>query len=145
MSQFGIQQLIIEPTHILLASFSKKTVSQPCNGIRRPFAFASKVPWADNTPWISNKIKKLFNEKNTAYQSYIQDDKNDHYKFFRPFKKILLSAIEASTQQYHKRISKKNWWILGQVLRLIDLFSKRFWTTGKYLPFQHYFIIINSF
>ena len=27
-------------------------------------------------PWISNKIKNLINEKNIAYQSYIQNGKN---------------------------------------------------------------------
>ena len=52
-SQFGMQQLINEPTHILHALSSCIDlifVSQPnlCNRIRSPFVFTSHVPSSDN-------------------------------------------------------------------------------------------------
>ena len=59
-------------------------------------------------PWISNKIKKLINKKNTAYQSYIQNGKNEpSFRVFQAIQNILLCAIEVSKQQYYSRISKK--------------------------------------
>ena len=51
-------------------------------------------------PWINNKIKNLINEKNTAYQSYIQNGKNKQsLKNFQAIENMLLSAIEISKQQ----------------------------------------------
>ena len=38
-------------------------------------------------PWISNKIKKLINEINTAYQSYNQNGKNE--QSFQVLKSII--------------------------------------------------------
>ena len=52
-----------------------------------------------DSPWISNKIKKLINKKNTAYESYIQNDKNEQsFQVFQAIQNMLLSATEVSKQ-----------------------------------------------
>ena len=50
-------------------------------------------------PWIGNKIKKLINEENTAYQFYAQNGKNEQsFQVFQAIQNMLLSAIEVSKQ-----------------------------------------------
>ena len=54
---------------------------------------------------VSNKIEKLINEKHTAYQSYIQNGENKEiFEIFQTIQNMLLSAIEASKQQYYSKI-----------------------------------------
>ena len=45
---------------------------------------------------------------NTAYQSYIQNGKNEQlFQVFQDVQNILLSATEVSKQKYYSRILKK--------------------------------------
>ena len=64
----------------------------------------------------------LINENNTAYESHIQNSKNEQtFRVFESIQNIVLYAIKVSKQQYHSRISKnlmdsgyklKNYWSL---------------------------------
>ena len=64
----------------------------------------------------------LINENNTAYESHIQNSKNEQtFQVFESIENIVLYAIKVSKQQYHSRISKnlmdpgyklKNYWSL---------------------------------
>ena len=59
-------------------------------------------------PWIYNNIKKVINEKNTEYRSYIQNGKSEQsFWGVQAIQNMLLCTIEAFKQQYDSRISKK--------------------------------------
>ena len=59
-------------------------------------------------PWITNRVKKLINEKNDTFQWYLHSNKDP--KLFSNVEYLqneLKSLIEANKEKYYSRISKR--------------------------------------
>ena len=59
-------------------------------------------------PWINNRVKELINEKNNTFQCYIQSNKDPKlFNLVEYFQNELQSLVEANTEKYYPRISKR--------------------------------------
>ena len=57
--------------------------------------------------WNSNKMKKLINKKNTAYQSFIQNGKSaESFQFFRTFKVCYYLQLKLPNNNVTRRFLK---------------------------------------